>query len=71
MANETTTEATRLARKTRTGVVVSDKMQKTVTVTLTQQSGNDWLIAMKNPSSTKISRIATKMPAMASAVRPF
>ena len=33
---ETTTEtaATRLARKTRTGVVTSDKMQKTVTVIL-------------------------------------
>jgi hypothetical protein len=27
--------------------------------------------AMKNPSSTKISRIAMKMPPSASAVRPF
>ena len=34
MANESTAEATRLARKTRTGVVTSDKMQKTVTVIL-------------------------------------
>ena len=33
MADATTTP-TRLARKTRTGVVVSDKMQKTVTVLL-------------------------------------
>ena len=33
MADDTTT-ATRDARKTRTGVVVSDKMQKTVTVQL-------------------------------------
>jgi small subunit ribosomal protein S17 len=34
MAEETTAAATRDARKTRTGVVVSDKMQKTVTVLL-------------------------------------
>ena len=34
MAETTTTAETRLARKTRTGVVTSDKMQKTVTVIL-------------------------------------
>jgi small subunit ribosomal protein S17 len=34
MAETTATAATRLARKTRTGVVTSDKMQKTVTVLL-------------------------------------
>ena len=34
MAETTTAVATRLARKTRTGVVTSDKMQKTVTVIL-------------------------------------
>jgi small subunit ribosomal protein S17 len=34
MAEETTATADRLARKTRTGVVVSDKMAKTVTVLL-------------------------------------
>jgi len=34
MAETTTAAATRLARKTRTGVVTSDKMQKTVTVIL-------------------------------------
>jgi small subunit ribosomal protein S17 len=34
MTEETTTAAERLARKIRTGVVVSDKMQKTVTVLL-------------------------------------
>jgi small subunit ribosomal protein S17 len=34
MTEETTTAADRLARKIRTGVVVSDKMQKTVTVLL-------------------------------------
>ena len=34
MAEETTATADRLARKMRTGVVVSDKMQKTVTVLL-------------------------------------
>ena len=34
MAEETTTAVARDARKTRTGVVVSDKMQKTVTVLL-------------------------------------
>ena len=34
MTEETTTAAERLARKIRTGVVVSDKMQKTVTVVL-------------------------------------
>ncbi len=32
-----TTATTRLRRKTRTGVVKSDKMQKTVTVTLTRR----------------------------------
>jgi len=36
MADETTA-TTRLQRKTRTGVVKSDKMQKTVTVTLTRR----------------------------------
>jgi small subunit ribosomal protein S17 len=35
--NEESTAAERLARKTRTGVVVSDKMQKTVTVLLERQ----------------------------------
>jgi small subunit ribosomal protein S17 len=35
--SETKTEAGRTARKTRTGVVVSDKMQKTVTVLLTRR----------------------------------
>jgi small subunit ribosomal protein S17 len=34
MAETTTALETRLARKTRTGVVTSDKMQKTVTVIL-------------------------------------
>ena len=34
MTEETATAAERLARKIRTGVVVSDKMQKTVTVLL-------------------------------------
>ncbi len=34
MTEETTTAAERLARKIRTGVVVSDKMQKTMTVLL-------------------------------------
>ena len=34
MAETTTAAAERLARKTRTGVVTSDKMQKTVTVIL-------------------------------------
>ena len=34
MAETTATAATRFARKTRTGVVTSDKMQKTVTVLL-------------------------------------
>jgi len=34
---EETTATTRLQRKTRTGVVKSDKMQKTVTVTLTRR----------------------------------
>ena len=34
MTETTTTAAERLARKIRTGVVVSDKMQKTVTVLL-------------------------------------
>ena len=34
MAETTATAATRLARKTRTGVVTSDKMLKTVTVLL-------------------------------------
>ena len=34
---EKTTAAERLARKIRTGVVTSDKMQKTVTVTLTRR----------------------------------
>jgi small subunit ribosomal protein S17 len=38
MSDETTTTATeRAARKTRTGVVVSDKMDKTVTVLLTRR----------------------------------
>ena len=35
--SETKTEAGRTARKVRTGVVVSDKMQKTVTVMLTRR----------------------------------
>lgn len=38
MSDETTTTGTsRAARKTRTGVVVSDRMEKTVTVVLTRR----------------------------------
>ncbi len=37
MSDETTTPAARAARKIRTGVVVSDRMEKTVTVLLTRR----------------------------------
>jgi len=37
MSDETTTAGVRAARKTRQGVVVSDKMEKTVTVLLTRR----------------------------------
>lgn len=55
MADEQTTAPTRNARKTRVGVVVSDKMDKTVTVAIQRQ--------IKHPIYSKFIKRTTRLMA--------